>query len=74
MNPSPRRRIRRRYPGVNAVTALQQPGQLAPYANYGSFVDMALPGASVVYLGNQAYLMQGTSVCNGLRDGRCGGK
>ena len=48
-------------PGVNAVTALGAPGQLASYANYGSFVGMALPGASVVYLGNQAYVVQGTS-------------
>ena len=47
--------------GVNAVTALGSPGQLAAYANYGSFVGMALPGASVVYLGNQAYVVQGTS-------------
>ena len=39
-------------PGVNAVTALG-PGQLASYADYGSFVDMALPGTSVVYLGSQ---------------------
>jgi thermitase len=48
-------------PGVNAVTALGQPGQLASYANYGSFVSLALPGASVVYLGNQAFMVQGTS-------------
>jgi hypothetical protein len=61
------------YPGVNAVTALQQPGQLAPYANYGSFVDMALPGASVVYLGNQAYLMQGTSVSTAYATGVAAG-
>ncbi|HEY5041095.1 MAG TPA: S8 family serine peptidase [Verrucomicrobiae bacterium] len=47
--------------GVNAVTALGAPGQLASYANYGSFVEMALPGASVVYLGSQAYVVQGTS-------------
>jgi hypothetical protein len=48
-------------PGVNAVTALGAPGQLASYANYGSFVEMALPGTSFVYLGNQAYVVQGTS-------------
>jgi thermitase len=60
------------YPGVNAVTALQN-GQLAPYANYGSFVDMALPGSSVVYLGNQAYLMQGTSVSTAYATGVAAG-
>jgi hypothetical protein len=48
-------------PGVNAVTALGSPGQLASYANYGSFVSMAMPGASVVYLGNQSFIVQGTS-------------
>lgn len=48
-------------PGVNAVTALGAPGQLASYANYGSFVDLALPGTSYVYLGSQAYVVQGTS-------------
>ena len=49
------------YPGVNAVTALGAPGQLASYANYGSFVDMALPGASIVYQGGAAWEVQGTS-------------
>lgn len=60
------------YPGVNAVTALQN-GQIAPYADYGSFVDMALPGASVVYLGNQAYLVQGTSVSTAYATGIAAG-
>jgi hypothetical protein len=48
-------------PGVNAVTALSAPGQLASYANYGNFVEMALPGTSFVFEGNQAYVVQGTS-------------
>lgn len=48
-------------PGVFAVTATQN-GQIAPYANYGSFVDLAFPGASVVYLGGTAWVVQGTSV------------
>ena len=60
------------YPGVNAVTALQN-GQIAPYADYGSFVDMALPGSSVVYLGNQAYLVQGTSVSTAYATGVAAG-
>ena len=47
--------------GVNAVTALSGPDQLASYANFGSFVEMALPGSSYVFLGNQAYIVQGTS-------------
>jgi thermitase len=48
-------------PGVNDVTALGSPGQLAAYANFSPQVDLALPGASVVYLGSQAYVVQGTS-------------
>jgi thermitase len=60
-------------PGVNAVTALGQPGQLASYANFGSFVEMALPGASVVYLGNQAYVVQGTSPATAYATGVAAG-
>jgi thermitase len=60
-------------PGVNAVTALGEPGQLASYANYGSFVDMALPGASVVYLGSQAYVVQGTSASTAYASGVAAG-
>ena len=59
--------------GVNAVTALSAPGQLASYANYGSFVDLALPGASVVYLGDQAYVVQGTSSSTAYASGIAAG-
>jgi hypothetical protein len=60
-------------PGVNAVTALGAPGQLASYANFGSFVEMALPGASVVYLGNQAWVVQGTSPATAYATGVAAG-
>lgn len=60
-------------PGVNAVTALGSPGQLASYANYGSFVDMALPGASVIYLGSQAFVVQGTSASTAYASGIAAG-
>ena len=59
--------------GVNAVTALGAPGQLAAYANYGSFVEIALPGASVVYLGSQAYVVQGTSPATAYASGVAAG-
>lgn len=59
--------------GVNAVTALQQPGQIASYANYGKFIDMALPGASIIFLGNQAYLVEGTSVSTAYATGVASG-
>ncbi|HEY3761559.1 MAG TPA: S8 family serine peptidase [Verrucomicrobiae bacterium] len=68
-------------PGVNAVTALQSATRLASYADYGNYVDMALPGGSVVYMGNQPFLMQGTSVstayatglATGTKSSNCGG-
>ena len=59
--------------GVNAVTALGSANSLASYANYGSFVDMALPGASVVYLGNQAFVVQGTSASTAYASGIAAG-
>jgi thermitase len=59
--------------GVTSVTALQQAGQLAPYANYGSWVDLALPGASVVYLGGQAFVVQGTSSATAYATGVAAG-
>lgn len=59
-------------PGVNAVTAVQQ-GQLAPYADFGSFVDMALPGTSVIYAGNQPWMVEGTSVSTAFATGVAAG-
>jgi thermitase len=59
-------------PGVIAVTATQG-GLLAPYANFGSFVSLALPGASVVYLGGQAYIVQGTSPATAYASGVAAG-
>lgn len=59
-------------PGVNAVTATQN-GQIAPYADYGSFVSLALPGANLVYYNNQPYMFQGTSVSTALATGVAAG-
>jgi len=59
--------------GVNAVTALGAPGQLASYANYGSFVSMALPGANVVTIGGQSYVVQGTSTSTAYASGVAAG-
>ncbi len=59
-------------PGVIAVTATQG-GQIAPYANFGSFVSLALPGASVVYLGGQPYIVQGTSPATAYATGVAAG-
>ena len=56
-------------PGVNDVTALAKPGQLASYANYWAGDTMALPGASVIYFGGQAYGVQGTSTSTAYASG-----
>lgn len=58
--------------GVIAVAATQN-GQLAPYSNYGSYVALGLPGASVVYLGSQAYVVQGTSPATAYATGIAAG-
>ena len=60
-------------PGVIAVTALAQNGQLASYANYGSYVDLALPGTSIFYLNGTAYMVQGTSVSAAYTSGVAAG-
>jgi thermitase len=56
------------YPGVVAVTATSS-GQIAPYANMASFVDVAAPGAGIIYYQNRAYLVQGTSVSTAFTTG-----
>jgi thermitase len=58
--------------GVWAVAATQG-NQLASYSNYGSFIAMALPGASVVYLGGQAFVVQGTSPATAYATGIAAG-
>jgi subtilisin family serine protease len=60
-------------PGVNAVTALGAPGQLAAYANRGDFVSMALPGANVVQQGSQSFVVQGTSTATAYASGLAAG-
>ncbi len=60
-------------PGVYDVTALSRPGQLAPYANYWLGNSLALPGSSVVYFGNQAYGVQGTSTATAYASGMFAG-
>ena len=58
--------------GVIAVGATQG-GQLASYSNYGSFIAIALPGSSVVYLGNTSWLVQGTSPATAYASGIAAG-
>lgn len=56
------------YPEVTSVTAGTQ-GKPAPYANYGQFINLIAPGSSVVYFGNTAYLVSGTSTATALVSG-----
>lgn len=49
------------YPEVLAVTAADSHGNVAPYANYGDFVDLLGPGTSMVQHENRVYLGTGTS-------------
>ena len=51
------------YPEVLAVTAgTPQTGQIAPWANYGAFVDVVGPGTSLVDFGGRTFRVTGTSV------------
>lgn len=56
------------YPEVIAVTATQG-DQLAPYANYGDFVDMVAPGSGTVYFNGQPYSISGTSTAAAYASG-----
>ncbi len=59
-------------PGVIAVAATAG-NQLAPYSNYGAGTAIALPGASVVYLGDGAWVVQGTSPATAFAAGIAAG-
>jgi hypothetical protein len=60
-------------PGVNDVTALGQPGQLAAYANFSPQVDLALPGTSFFSYGGQTFAVQGTSPATASASGIAAG-
>ncbi len=61
------------YPDVTAVTAVEQGGQVAPYANRGSFVALGAPGTSVVYYNNQPFYVVGTSAASAFTSGLAAG-
>jgi len=56
------------YGEVHAVTAIDQ-GQIASYANRGSFVQYGAPGTSVIYLNNQPFYVSGTSTSTAIISG-----
>jgi len=61
------------YPEVVAVTAGTPDGQIADYANRGSFVDMIAPGTSLVPFQGQAYIVTGTSTATAFATGMAAG-
>jgi hypothetical protein len=61
------------YPEVIAVTAGDRNGQIANYANRGSFVDLMTPGTSIVPFNGQSYLVNGTSTATAYASGIAAG-
>lgn len=57
------------YPGVLAVTASGANGQLAPYADDGSFVQAIEPGTVPVLYDGQEWIVQGTSPATATMSG-----
>ena len=61
------------YPEVISVTASDSSGQIASYANRGSFIDMVAPGDNVVGYAGQNYLVEGTSTSTAFASGMAAG-
>jgi len=60
------------YSEVLAVTAIDH-GQIASYANRGSFVSLGAPGTSIVYFDNEPYYVTGTSASAAFTSGIAAG-
>jgi thermitase len=62
------------YPAANpyaiAVTAVDSRGNIAPYANRGSFVDVKAPGTMKVHYNGQSYYSTGTSTATSFVSGQ----
>ncbi len=62
------------YPAANphtiAVTAADWEGNIAAYANRGTFVDVKAPGSSKVYFNGQTYVSTGTSTATAFISGQ----
>jgi subtilisin family serine protease len=55
------------------VTASDRRGNIAPYANRGSFVDVAAPGTSLVEFGGESFVVSGTSASTAYVSGAAAG-
>jgi hypothetical protein len=60
------------YDAALAVTATGRSGQLTPYANRGGFVDLGVPGSTVVQMDGRSWVVQGTSVSAAYASGMAG--
>ena len=61
------------FDSVIATTAGDKQGRLASYANYAGFVDVVAPGTSLIYFGDAAYLVTGTSASTAYVSGLAAG-
>ena len=61
------------YPEVKAVTATDRSGNIASYANRGSFISMAAPGDNVVNFDGKQYQVEGTSTSTAFVSGAAAG-
>ena len=57
------------YPDVIAVTAGTRQGTIAPYANFGAFVDAIAPGSAIVNYKGQSWVIMGTSASTAYASG-----
>ncbi len=61
------------YAQVIAVTAGTRSGDIAGYANYGSFVDAVAPGGSLVHYSGSSFYISGTSAAAAFISGTAAG-
>jgi hypothetical protein len=61
------------YPEVVAVTASDRRGEVASYANRGTFIDLIAPGTSVVPFAGDTWVVHGTSVSTAYAAGLAAG-
>lgn len=57
-------------PNAIAVTAADWRGNIAPYANYGSFVDVKAPGTATIRYNGQTFISSGTSTATAFVAGQ----
>ncbi len=60
-------------PNAIAVTATDWNGDLAAYANRGSFVDVKAPGSARIVYNGQTYISTGTSTATAFVSGQAAG-